>query len=115
CNICISSALIHIVVKIMLPRSHSPEGERETWLTGGNQALNIVREGNNSGSDLEIKISEGATCLRSAGSDGIEKHGGMLGDEGGAEPAVGELAGEFQAFGAEGCQVNRQVRARWDT
>ena len=50
----------------------------------------------------------------SAGSDGVKKHGGMLGDERGAEPAVGQLTGEFQAFGAEGCQVNRQVWSRWD-
>src|SRR5260370_23392063 len=114
-HIGIAAALKHFVVKIMLPRSHGPEREGKTWLTRGDQALNIVRERYNSGCDLKIKVSKGATCLCRPGSDGSEKQGGMLRHEGGAEPTVGQRAGEFQAFGAEGCQVNRQVRSRRDT
>src|SRR5260221_8198368 len=37
-NIRISGALIHIVIKIMLPRSHGPERECETRLPGSDHA-----------------------------------------------------------------------------
>src|SRR6266567_1051033 len=86
----ISGASIHIVIKIMLPRSHGPKCKRETRLTGSDQTLNVIREGNHSGSDLQIKISESATCSCSPGRDGIEKQGGMFRDEGSAEPALAE-------------------------
>jgi hypothetical protein len=79
---------VYIVIKIMLSRSHRPEGEREDWLTGSYQTPNIVGESNHSGSDLEIKVGEGATCTCSASRDGIEKQGGMLRDEGCAEPTL---------------------------
>jgi hypothetical protein len=51
-DVCISSTLIYIVIKIMLPRSHSPQSESETWLPRSNQAFDIVRERNYSGSHL---------------------------------------------------------------
>src|SRR6266487_3229947 len=87
-HIRVSGALIHVVIKIMLPRSHGPKCERETRLPGSNQALNIVRERNHSASDLQIKVGEGAACLCSPGSDGIEKQRGMFRHEGSAEPAA---------------------------
>src|SRR5258708_39921627 len=96
-NIRISGALIHIVIKIMLPRSHGPERECETRLPGSDQALNVVRERNHSGSDLQIYDGEGAACLCSPGGDGIEKQGGMFKDKRRAQPPSAALTAEVQA------------------
>ena len=103
---------IGIVVKIVLARSHRAKREGQARLAGSNQPLNVVGEGHDSGGNLQIQVGQGATRPCRAGCDGIEEEGGVFGDEGGAQPAVGQLTGEFQAFGAERCQVDRQVRAR---
>src|SRR5258708_34338385 len=89
-HIGIAAALKHLVVKIMLPRSHGPKREGETWLTRGDQALNILGERHHSGSDLQIKVGEGATCLCRPGSDGSEKQAVMLSHEGGAQQTSGQ-------------------------
>src|SRR5437016_4487553 len=58
CYVCISSTLVHIVVEVMLARSHCSEGERETWLARCNQTLNVIRESNDTASDLQIKVAK---------------------------------------------------------
>src|SRR5215469_7683883 len=52
CDICIPGTLVYLVIKIMLLRPHSPKRESETWLPRSNQAFNIVRQRNDSGSYL---------------------------------------------------------------
>src|SRR2546426_11485089 len=47
--------------------------------------------------------------MGSACSDGIEEYGGVLRHKRGPQPAVGQFPGQFKAFRAQRCQVDRDV------
>ena len=62
--------------------------------------------------DGEVEVGEVAPRPLGAFADRVEEHVGGLGEEGGADPSVGELAGEAEVRRAERCDVDGQVRGR---
>src|SRR5712691_11637528 len=110
-NVGIAHAPICVVVKVVLARSHRAKRESQAWFTWGNELFNIIGEGDYSGGDLEIEVGQRASSALRARGDRIEEEGGMFRDERGAEPTRGQFSGKLKAFGAERCQVDRQIRS----
>src|SRR2546422_9062626 len=84
----ISSTSVHIVVEVMLPRSHCAKSERETCFARRDQAINVVRKGDDTGGDLQVEVCKGPPCATSARGDRFEEQGCMLWYKCSPKPAV---------------------------
>jgi hypothetical protein len=72
-------------------------------------SLDVVGE-LDSDRDSEVEVDDVAPCSRCAFAKRIEKHVRGLGEERGADPSVGEFAGQAEVGGAERRDVDRQMQ-----
>src|SRR5439155_14448625 len=80
-------------------------------LARGHQPLDVVTERDGAAS-LQIEVAERASRTLGPGLEVIEEDARVVGHERGAEPTVGDLAGELEAARREGREVDRDVGAR---
>src|SRR5207249_11002216 len=105
----VAGALEGVVVEVVLTRAHGAEGEGQTGLARGHQPLDVVTE-RDGAAGLQIEVAERASRARRAGLEMVEEDARVVGHERGAEPTVGDLAGQLEAARRERGEVDRDVR-----
>jgi len=102
---------VGVVVEVRLRGAHRSQGEGHRRLPAGSQAFQVVAE-LDVAAHLDIDVREGPARALGAGLHRGEEGVRVFGEAGGAEPAVGDLAGVRGGRRAARCQVDRQVRPR---
>ena len=106
-----AGAAVGVVVEVGLRRSHRAQGEGQGRLAAGRHPFQVVAE-LDVAADLDVDVLEAP-----AGAFGACAHRGeeglrVFGNEGGAEPAVGDLARVLERLRAQRRQVDRELRPR---
>ena len=100
-----------VVVVVRGGRAHGAEGEGVARGVTPSRFVDVVGEFDADG-DGEVEIGDVPPGSGRPGADGIEEHVGRLREEGVADPAVRQLAGETQIGRSERGDVDRQVGRR---
>ena len=91
----VARAAIGIVVKIGFGRTHAAKGKGHGGFALGDQSVDVVAHFKIA-AGLNIDIRQTPTCVGCAKTQVIEKDMSLLGQETGAQPSVGKLAGHLQ-------------------
>ena len=98
----------HVVVEVAGRRPHAAELERHRGLELRHRLVDGVGDAEPS-ARLEVEIGKGAAGPRRAPAERVELDIGPLRNEGRTEPARGPFAGELEAAGAKGGEIDREI------